>query len=108
VDKGLDLSNKESIISLNGSSHKGVSKIDWHWWGFELYLDYYDTIDLIDGGSVASIMIAFIPKAGPVLAAIVGVNTIRINRYNRRGKGIVLSFSWFSGGNLLVRNIRPQ
>jgi len=76
-----------------GSSTYGVNKVEWFWWGFELYLDYFNSWKVAAGLGVCVVLAQLLPPpfnvvVGATLAAVAGV----IGVYNAYGRGVVITF----------------
>lgn len=86
--------------------YRGVNKVVWYWWGFELYLNNYTCIRLVAGLSVAAVICMLIPDplASKVVVIIMGAFAATIVAVNVYGRGVEIWFycGWWWGFPILL------
>ena len=97
-----------SVIVINGGGgggsndptspyYRGVNKVVWYWWGFDLYLDHYNCVRVVAGIAICAVLAWLLPSPVNViisagLAAIAGLISIA----NADSRGVVITYLTFT------------
>jgi hypothetical protein len=93
--------NAVTLLSSSG----GVTKVVWHWWGFEFYLSSSYVKWIAAGLYVGSIVAAFVPEpfASKVAAVLIGGLGVLLTSLDN-GNGVIIQFIWPA----IPVSVRPQ
>ena len=91
----------------NGADY-GVTKVEWYWWGFEVYLDHWYVVAIAGGLAAGSIVATLLPEplASKAAAALLGIGAWVFASYDTYGKGIILTFTYIFP--IFFAGIQPQ
>lgn len=81
------------VPSVSTRASTGVNKFVWTWKDFDVYLDHNIGSIVVNGGSVATALAAFIPD--PTVSKVVAVALAAASSliaYNDHGKGVIVAF----------------
>lgn len=84
------------VQGIQTLSYSGVTKVVWHWWGFEFYLSHAAVIGVAAGLWTGATVATFVPEpfGSKVAAVILGALSLVITSFDTYGKGVVLTFIW--------------
>jgi hypothetical protein len=74
----------------------GGTGIEYHWWGVVISISHQDMEAVAAAGGIGAILLAFIPEAGPYLAAVAGIDV-----------GILMLCDWYGDDNGVWIAITP-
>ena len=93
-ERAIFTDNSITIVpSVSTRANTGVNKFVWTWKGFDVYLDHNICSMVVNGGSVATALAAFIPD--PTISKVVAVALAAVSSliaYNDHGKGVIVAF----------------
>jgi len=125
IDSNLDINLTEKMISeslskqpntrfsynsISSRSISGVNKIEFFWWGFELYLDSKNTTILSNSMYGIAAVCVFLPEAlvTKIVGACYGVSGAAVGIAGAAGDGIVLVFKYTTKPSIRFEWMRSQ